>query len=158
MSVKISKSDVAMTGLLNCIANAVSNWRPASAKKEITYSAALADYLREICPSDTMVETEYRHAGTTADVWLRWTGFLQKGELFFEVKRNLIKKTDYDRLIGQIEALKPQLNNIIVVLVGETSKELLGRLQDHYKTVLKDGLLIGDEPKMKILTLQVGTE
>lgn len=151
---KISKLDVTMDSLINCVANSVAAWKPAEAKKEITYSAALADYLREACPPDTRIETEYRHGGTTADVWLSWSGLLLKGEVFFEVKRNLDKKTDYDRLIGQIEALKPRDNKVIVVLVGETSKELLGRLREHHKEILDRGTLLSIEAvSLKIITI-----
>lgn len=155
---KISKFDVTMSSLIECVANSVTAWKPAEAKKEITYSAALAEYLREACPTDTRIETEYRHGGTTADVWLSWTGLMLKGKIFFEVKRNLDKKTDYDRLIGQIKALKPRNNKVIVVLIGETSKELLGRLREHYKDILdQDSLLSVEIPSLKIITVTPST-
>ena len=153
---KISKLDVTLGGLINCVSKSVATWKPVEAKREIQYSAALAEYLREACPEDIRVETEYRHGGTTADVWLSWTGHFLKDEVFFELKRNLEKKTDYDRLVGQIEALKPRDHNVIVVLVGGTSKELLGRLKEHYEDLLgTQSLLVPgrDNGELRIVTV-----
>ena len=109
---KISKINVSVNGLLDAIAESVKEWKPTKLPRENQYSAALADYLREVCPPDTRVETEYRDGGTTVDVWLSWQGFLLSGQLFIELKRNLRKKTEYDRLVGQIATFKPSNRKI----------------------------------------------
>jgi hypothetical protein len=60
--------------------------------------------------------------------------------VLIELKRNLQKKSDYDRLVGQIEGLKPKKNSIVVALVGDTDPALLGRLQDQFRTYLEDDM------------------
>ena len=60
------------------------------------------------------------------------------------MKRNLRKKSDYDRLVGQVEGLKPKKNKIFVVLIGDTDPALLGRLKEQFKGYLEEGLVIGD--------------
>ena len=149
MAKKISKLDVTLNGLMGAIVNAIKAWKPAACDREVQCSAALAEYLREVCPPDTRVETEYRDGGTTIDVWLSWQGLLFPGQVFFEVKRNLDKKSDLDRLVGQIAALQPGKRKVVVVLVGETNKELLGRLKEHYKAALDE-----DEDAMRIVTVK----
>lgn len=138
MMKKISKINVSVNGLLDTIAESIQDWKPTELSRENQYSAALADYLREACPSNTLVETEYRDGGTTVDIWLSWQGLFLSDQLFIELKRNLRKKTDYDRLIGQIVALKPGNRNILIVLVGDTSAKLLGRLTEHFQTELDE--------------------
>lgn len=80
-----------------------------------------------------------------------WQGLMTSDEVFFEVKRNLQKKTDYDRLVGQITALDPSKRKIIVVLVGDTSKELLGRLMQQFKTELEDTWM----ERLRIVTISI---
>lgn len=87
-----------------------------------------------------MVEKEYRHLGTTLDLWLRWGGLLSSEEICFELKVKLSRKTDYDRLVGQIEGIDPRKNQVIVVLIGDTDPSLLGRLKDRYRELLQDDL------------------
>lgn len=88
--------------------------------------------LRAAVPEDAKVEKEYRHRGTTIDVWLKWQGLFLSDEVAFELKVKLQRKTDYDRLVGQLEGMEPQKHKVIVVLIGETDPSLLGRLRDRY--------------------------
>ena len=62
-----------------------------------------------------------------------YSGLLANDQVYFEVKRSLRKKSDYDRLVGQVEGLKPKKNKILIVLVGETDPALLGRLRHQFK-------------------------
>ena len=149
MTKKITKKQVTWYGLLDVITESVRDWKPTELSRENQYSAALADYLREVCPPDTRVETEYRDGGTTVDVWLSWQGLLFSDQLFIELKRNLRKKTDYDRLVGQIVALKPGNRRILIVLIGDTSDKLLGRLTEHFQTELEES-----EESMRIVTIK----
>lgn len=141
---KLSKAAIGFSGLVDSISALLKEWHPASMKTETDYSKALADYLRLSLPEDARVEREYRHEGTTCDICIRYKGLLWGSDLvLFEVKRSLRKKSDYDRLVGQIEGLKPKKNNVIVVLVGDTDPALLGRLREQCKPYLDD--LVADD-------------
>jgi hypothetical protein len=134
---KIDKLSVSFNGLLPVISKAIGEWKPPKLKSEIAYRDDLLAYLRAIVPEDARVEREYRHRGTTMDLWLGWKGVLSSDELAFELKLNFKKKTDFDRLIGQIEGLEPRKNKTLLVLIGETDLGLLGRVQEKYAAQMK---------------------
>ena len=94
-------------------------WQPDALPTELKYRDSLVGYLREKLPKEK-VEPEYRHLGTTTDIYVKQAGFFGSSEVFVELKRNLLQKAQYDRLVGQIESLEPKKNPIIVVLCGET--------------------------------------
>jgi hypothetical protein len=134
---KIDKLSVSFNGLLPVISKAIGEWKPPKLKSEIAYRDDLLAYLRAIVPEDARVEREYRHRGTTMDLWLGWKGVMSSDELAFELKLNFKKKTDFDRLIGQIEGLEPRKNKTLLVLIGETDLGLLGRVQEKYAAQMK---------------------
>jgi hypothetical protein len=84
------------------------------------------------------VEKEYRHKGTTIDIYVKQRGLFSTKEVAIELKRNFTQKAQLDRLIGQLEILEPKRNNVIVVLCGETSQALVDRLTRQYTSMLND--------------------
>ena len=130
---RLNKAQVAWDGFFESLRDCVATWRPALCRKEIEYSRVLADYLRECLPSDAHVECEYRHLGETVDVYVRYSGMLVGNEAFIELKRRLVRKAELNRLVGQVSALDPKRNNVLVVLIGEADVELVGRLRQQFK-------------------------
>lgn len=128
----IGRTTVWWTGLLATIESVVGNWRPPKLMRETQYRDHLLAALQRAVPTDARVEKEYRHLGTTTDLWVRWQGMFWTDEVFVELKVNLTKKADYDRLVGQIEILKPSENKTLVVLIGDANPSLVGRLKDRY--------------------------
>ncbi len=110
----------------------IKEWQPGELATELKYRDSLAALLREKLGNAT-IETEYRHSGTTTDIFVKQPGFLSSNEAFIELKRNLLHKSQLDRLVGQIETLQPNKNRIIVILCGETNPTLVGRLKEKYK-------------------------
>jgi len=135
---RLEKLAVTWNGLVKAFEKHVGDWKPPKLKTEVNYRDHLLAYLRDTLPQDTKVEREYRHLGTTLDLWVGWKGVFAPGELAFELKVNLKKKkTDYDRLVGQIEGINPRKNKTLVVLIGETDQGLLGRLKERYEEQIK---------------------
>lgn len=117
----LTKDGVAWNGLLPSLASLIGDlWQPVPQSNERAYRDALLVFLRENVPQDSRVEREYRHHGTTTDIFLHWQGHIWTDEVFIELKINLKTKPAYDRLIGQLESLKPAERRILVVLVGNT--------------------------------------
>jgi hypothetical protein len=129
---KLTKVGVAANGLVANLVSLIETWQPGSLATELKFRDSLLHFIRENVPADCRVEREYRHSGTTTDIFVRWTGLVFLGEVFLEVKRNLNKKATLDRLVGQVESLEPDKRDIVVVLVGDTDKALLGRLKAKY--------------------------
>jgi len=125
----------------------VREWQPLALPTEFQYRNALIVLLRERLKR-AKIEPEYRHKGTTIDIYVRQPGFLGSSEVFVELKRNLLQKSQYDRLVGQIESLEPGKNAIVVVLCGETNPSLVTRFRDKYE--ITDGpqfrVILSDEP------------
>lgn len=116
----------------------VNEWQPEALPTELKYRGSLTALLRERL-RDSKIETEYRHSGTTIDIYVKHHGFLGSTEVFVELKLNLLQKAQFDRLVGQIESLQPQKNAIIIILCGEKAPALVTRLKEKYK--LRDGVI-----------------
>ena len=110
----------------------VKDWKPQPLPSELKYRDSLLAHLREGLKDAKMIESEFRHLGTTIDIYVKQAGFWGESEVFVELKRNLISKAQLDRLVGQIESLNLKKNAIIVVLCGETNPALLARLKERY--------------------------
>ena len=135
---KLTKKDVAISGLLPGLVRLVENWEPGLLETETAYRDSMLKFFRNAVPEDCRVEREYRHGGTTTDIFISWKGLLFSSDVFVEIKRNLQKKARFDRLVGQLEGLEPGKRKILLVLVGNTDEGLLGRLKTRYAEFTSD--------------------
>jgi len=139
----------------------VREWQPPALPTELQYRNALVTLLRERLKK-AKIEPEYRHKGTTIDIYVKQPGLLGSSEVFVELKRNLLQKSQYDRLVGQIESLEPGKNAIVVVLCGETNPSLVTRFKEKYEITdgLQLGVIISAEPMTvvvkKLVTNAIG--
>lgn len=148
---RVTKAGIAWNGLLQCLADCVRSWMPPLYGKETEYSRALAEYLRLSLPVDAHVECEYRHLGETIDLFVRYRSVLTNDEVFIEVKRRLSRKSELNRLVGQMMSFSPGKNKLLVVLIGECDVELVGRFKHQFKQQLEQGPLIMDVPTMSVV-------
>jgi hypothetical protein len=100
-------------------------------------------HLREKLPKEK-IEPEYRHLGTTTDIYVKQDSFFGSSEVFVELKRNLQSKAQLDRLVGQVEALEPKKNAVLLILCGETNPALLTRLKERYLKSPSGHMVIGE--------------
>lgn len=129
---QINKLSVAWDGFLANLCRAINDWNPEELRRERDYRDSLADHLRGYAPG-ARIECEYRDSGTTIDICVEWDHLFGTERVLIELKRELNTKAEYNRLVGQITDMKPDKNNIIVVLCGDTSAEWLDRLKAIYK-------------------------
>jgi hypothetical protein len=108
-------------------------WQPPLLPTELKYRDSFIAYLRERLQDARRVEPEYRHLGTTTDIYVEQSGFFGPSAVFVELKRNFTSKAQLDRLVGQIESLEPKKHFIVVLLCGETNPSLVSRLKERYK-------------------------
>lgn len=150
-AVKITKATVAWADLLPSVVRAVEEWQPGTLTSERGYRDSLVEHLRQ-CAPDARLETEYRDHGTTADIYLKWQGIISTGELYIEIKKDLRSKSEFDRLLGQIETLNPLERQLILVLCGDTKLDFVDRLRERYSAHLYGGsLIIMDLGRLAIL-------
>lgn len=65
----------------------------------------------------------------TVDLYLKWKGLFGAEDVFFELKHNLCKKAQLDRLVG------------IIALTGEQNSALVGRMRDQFADFLNQNEL-----------------
>ncbi len=139
---KVSSSELVWSGLQKALLRALEAWRLAPRRTEQEYRDALFDRLRGVLPNEATVEKEYRHHGTTSDLYVRCKEGIPSSdtEVFFELKLNLKKKSQLDHLVGQIQGHDPENNKVFVVLFGESNPAHVGRLKRQYAEFLEAGL------------------
>ncbi len=118
----------------------LKRWRPGELPNEKAYHLSLEAFLRKKHPQANL-EREYRHNGTTIDIYFAKPGLLGTRHLFFELKRNLTKKGECDRLIGQVERMHGGSYNSLIVLCGRSDPRWVQRLCDRFKAHLQDDFL-----------------
>jgi hypothetical protein len=138
---------------LDSVVKLVKEWQPKPLPTELKYRDSLVAHLREKLPKEK-IEPEYRHLGTTTDIYVKQDGFFGSSEVFVELKRNLLSKAQLDRLVGQIESLEPKKNAVIVILCGETNPSLLTRLKERY--VRSHGALVVTGPLFNVIAMLPG--
>ena len=153
MTEQISVANVMWGGLLAAVETFIGRWRPNDLRGELQFRNDLFERLKSAVPSNAVVQKEYRHLGTTIDLWIQWKGFIFDTEFGLELKVNLTKKTDFDRLIGQIESMDPSITKIIVVLIGRTDDSHIMKLRHRYSKHIYTGP--GVEQTMAIVHVPV---
>jgi hypothetical protein len=113
-------------------------WQPSAQRTERAYRDDLVRFLREQLPT-ARVEREWRHNGTTADVFVRWMGLVQTHDTYFELKRNLTSKPEFNRLVGQVDDLDPTQHRVFIVVCGRSDERFVSRLREKYARVSCDG-------------------
>src|SRR5262249_42706826 len=116
---------------LESVLKVVYQWEPGVQPTELKYRDSLVAFIRENL-KDSKIETEYRHGGTTVDIYVKQSGFFGSSEVFVELKRNLKQKTQLDRLVGQIASIGPKKYAILLVLCGETNPALVTRFKEMF--------------------------
>lgn len=136
---KLSQLSVAWHGIVPEFESRIRNWRPGVLGGELQYRDHLYARFLEVVPEGCVVQKEYRHFGTTIDIWVKWLGIFRNDEIGFELKLNLKQKAEFDRLIGQIEHMEPGNTNIVVVLIGKMDERFLMALRHKYSSELEEG-------------------
>lgn len=140
-----TKVEIVQNGIVPSIAALLRDWHPLSLKNEPAYSNALANHLRAVLPQGAHIERERPHEGAPRDIRIAY----DDDEVFLEVKYQLQKNTELDRLVGQIEGLKPRKNKIIIALIGDTKQKLLGKLNEQFHSYLSNQR-VGEERFMVV--------
>jgi hypothetical protein len=119
-------------------------WQPQVLPTELKYRDSFISFLRERLKDAKKIEPEYRHLGTTTDIYVEQPGFFGSSAVFVELKRNFNSKAQLDRLVGQLESLEPKKNFIVVILCGEANPALVARLRERYKCAEGDYVVISN--------------
>lgn len=114
------------------VCKTIKEWQPETLSRELQYRNSLAAFLRDRLRG-SIIETEYRHNGTTVDIYVSKSGLIESTQVFVELKRNFLRKTELDRLVGQVKSIGPIKSNIIIVLCGKTNPVLVKRFMNAFR-------------------------
>ncbi len=128
---------------LESVIKSLKDWQPKPLPNELKYRDSLMGHLRGKLPKEK-IEPEYRHLGTTTDIYVKQDSFFGSSEVFVELKRNLQSKAQLDRLVGQVESLEPKNNAVLIILCGETNPALLTRLKERYMKSPSAHMVMGE--------------
>lgn len=135
---------------VNEVLKLIRKWAPTDFISEKGYRDDLKKYLTGRSPQ-LQVIPEYRDRGTTVDLYVKKAGWIFRTSCYIELKRDLSRKTDFDRLVGQVVALRGDGSKIILVLCGATKEEYVHKLKDVFSNMLSNGLTVwDDEPDLFI--------
>ena len=135
---KIGSFGVHRHGLLKAVERVVGDWNPGTFANEKEYRDSLYTCIRDSVPK-AYVEREYRHLGTTTDIYVRHSWWvISQTEVFVELKLDLQGKGEFDRLLGQITEINPRKRQVLVVLCGDTKTEWYDRLREIHKDLIYD--------------------
>jgi len=105
------------------IRDALAKWTPPlESTGEAQFEDALYAYLNKYFP-DEVVHRQYSRGKTRADLYVEFKG---GAKVAVELKRNLVDRGEYHRLIGQTyEYLREWKVEVVVVICGESDPSLV---------------------------------
>jgi len=98
------------------LADLISRWVPKKCSTEKEYEKSLLNFLNKEIP-DIKIIPQYAIGRSKADL-------LIGNDIILEIKKDLTKTTQYDRLIGQLTRYQEWKGRVIVLLVGEVDNNL----------------------------------
>jgi hypothetical protein len=101
----------------------IHEWQPTNTSSETKIEESLHAHLAKHLKRHD-VRRQFRHDRVTADI-------LINEKLAIEIKINLTKTAEFQRLIGQLDCYADWGVQIIVLLVGEVDPDLKRRVEDR---------------------------
>ena len=111
------------------VAEKLKDWKPKKCSTEKDYENSLYKYLHDEL-GDIQVTKQYAQGRIRADLMIG-------DKVIVELKHNLDTTAKYQRLIGQLSEYKEWKGRIIILLTGETDKNIRKQLDEF---VRKEGL------------------
>lgn len=120
------------------VVEAVKNWSPGPCFSESRCQAALLKYLQAKFPRSTF-RTEYAIGDGRADIYVEFRTRLGAGaKVIIELKFNLSDRSEYLRLLGQIqEYVGMSTAEVVVVLCGDTKAGWAEQIQSRLSTLVE---------------------
>jgi len=112
------------------VASLIKKWRPKDCKTEKSYEKSLYNYLHNNL-EDIQVTKQYAKGRVRADL-------VVGDKVIIELKNNLDSTSKYQRLIGQINDYKEWDGSIILILIGDTDKNLRKELDKYLEKEIID--------------------
>ena len=116
------------------VAALIEEWSPQRFRTEKAYEISLYCYLHDNL-TDYQVTRQYARGRVRADI-------VVEDHVVLEIKNNLESTTKYHRLIGQLSEFRNWSGHIIIVLCGDTDRNIRKELD---RFLADSGMFQGDD-------------
>lgn len=113
---------------LDPLAKAIDEWQPVDCSSEKQYQTSLTARLKELFPKAHLT-VDYGIGDGKVDIGIKLDGFLASDLVLIELKFNL-KKSECQRLVGQIQEYASHGDALFIVLCGETDNKHLATIKE----------------------------
>jgi hypothetical protein len=137
--------------------NLIEKWRPKQKySNENRYRDDLANFLRKEFKErqDSFLFGSGERVSIKKEAGRGLCDIAINEQIGIELKKDLSKKKQVDRLMGQLIDYKKAYEDIIIVLVGKTNKDALELLRDKVSELNKEsgiGFGLSQTPRIKII-------
>ncbi len=122
-----------MTNLINEVLQEVREWQPAkNYRSELKYTEDLHSVLLRRF-QNSQVTRDDKNNKKGLDIGITYQSMYSSESVGIELKYNLDKTAEYQRLIGQIETKGQRYGHIIIVLAGRTNNNMYVNLNNWVK-------------------------
>ena len=132
----------------------INSWKPQNCTSENQFRDDLLEYLRDKFDKQTSLLSNdgmpirREHSASLCDIGVgRKVGI--------ELKLNLRKKKDADRLFGRVYRHKKEYNDIIILLIGNTNQDILEGLKEHISDLQRGQDYSLQQQRFKIITKRI---
>lgn len=132
----------------------INRWNPKeSYPTEPKYRDDLMNYMRKCYSNNQSPFSPQKRISVRKEAGRGYCDIAVDRRIGVELKKDLSKKSQINRLIGQIVDYKREYDDIIIVLIGNTSLDALDGLNDSIEDLNKGQYSVGmnQEPRIKII-------
>jgi hypothetical protein len=143
--------EAAPAGLdVDAIEKVMAAWKvPADATKEKDCETALREFLHAAFPKDAF-QRQYQQGNTSADLRVKAEG--SKAQIAIELKYQLVKRSEYHRLIGQLWTYVTEWeHDAVLVLCGDCDTTLVRQAE-------RFGAFLSEHTPHKVRVVSKGKE
>ncbi len=122
---------------LGTVKSLVEGWIPSNCQSEKDFESSLYEHLCNSLPG-VVITPQYAYGRARTDLVIG-------NKVAIEIKKDLLDTSEFQRLIGQIFQFKDWGGYFLVLLVGETDRNLRDELQKQITDNFSGGLYLSSQ-------------
>jgi len=141
-----------MVGLYDDVISIIDDWDSKDYPNETAYRDDLLKFLRNELNKPNALGTQPERINLAKEDGRGLCDIAIDGRIGIELKKDLLGKSEIDRLIGQVLHYKKQYEDIIIVLVGALTDDALDQLEASLDDVKdNEGITLGENVSIEVI-------
>jgi hypothetical protein len=138
--------------LYNDVEVIINNWEPEVYSNELAYRDDLFSFLRSELNKPSAFGTPQERVNVTKEDGRGLCDIAINRRIGIELKKDLSRKSEMDRLVGQVVGYKGDYEDIIIVLVGISTDEVNDQLENSLQSLRSQGgITLRQEVSIKVI-------